>query len=1522
MSSREKLLDFLTAHISLYHSKTAGGSPNSNSSTRSTALRWFSSLSVHQRRAHLTILDVNFVAILTQMEEKLHSCGCGRFILLPDLPQNDGSALPTLCYRKSEGLLLRSSDSNGAEREIHGSLELFSSKEGEKGGEGGGFGRLDAVCLSEVLVEDVSRFVDVMDEITHGEFLRGGEEGEMAADWLELAWLKAKGYYSLEEFVVNRMEVSLRLAWLNSTSGKKRWPKLKERLIAAGVAANVFWRKKGCVDWWEKLDDSVKKKVYSTYLGKAARSMRADMVKGKVHFSDDKMWFYDGSNKHLLRCDSDSLGKRNIATSRRIFSKVRFKAKPAEYSGDLSALCQIFNSLYILQVISTLLYAAQFDGYQKEKLFFSSLDCINSISDIIIRKLRELLMVISLDCTKIELLGEENTDSRIKKVNEKHVSNSRKKKGKNHNKKLNPVPRPSQDNSKPIMPAKGRVAGKLCISHEDIRQLEKYDCEVPEKDPAHENHLTVHPMEPVKGISNGKVQNASRKSRKERKKRKSCGSNGPEVDNCQSRSIKVTSARIDRPDANSSLSSSLGTDIIEQHVESCYSTKTDTHLCLSNNQNVGVVNDGATRPITKPGSMDGNLDSGATNVEAVNNCNDNVSSNVIDHANYAVCDSGSQMKGSEPEGKTSQGTEHESLGLLRVRAMNSPAYTSYEWPSTAPIHPSTSAHHPGAADRLHLDVDHNLRSHFHHSFVQTLQLRNSPNDGAYNGIMPRPLPMSLDWPPMVRGVNRLVPSSTCNYDSDFISRRQSSFRQSIAAHSVQSGAATSEDERTVSSELMELPDVPNPLELTDEHDKNWMSEEELETHAIGLGGMDYNQYFGGGVMYWNPSDHPRTSFSRPPSLCSDDSSWAWREADMNKDVDDMVAFSSSYSANGLTSPSAGSFCSPFDPLGPGPLNYVMPGSEISSKVLHSSSTMTDIGVEESVSGSVSNISGDGDVTTVDSLPYPILRPIIIPSMPRERSRSEFKRSYDHKSPCVPQNRRDQPRIKRPPSPVVLCVPRAPHPPPPSSVGDSRKHRGFPTVRSGSSSPRHWGVKGWFHDGINFEETIMPMEGSEVIWPSWRNKGLPSRQITPPLAGTLLQDRLIAISQLARDQEHPDVTFPLQPPESQNNSPHKASLPLVHDILHDEINSFCKQVSAENFIRKPYINWAVKRVARSLQVLWPRSRTSVYGSNATGLSLPSSDVDLVVGLPPVRNLEPIKEAGILEGRNGIKETCLQHAARYLANQEWVKSDSLKIVENTAIPIIMLVVEVPTDLFSTPSNVQTPKEETVQVPSDNGTPIQNDAGNTESTASLNWSKIGNGSNDEFKSVRLDISFKSSTHTGLQTTGLVKDLTERFPAVTPLALVLKQFLADRSLDQSYSGGLSSYCLILLITRFLQHEHHHGRPINQNYGSLLMDFLYFFGNVFDPRQMRISVQGSGVYLNRERGCNIDPLCIDDPLFLTNNVGRNCFRIHQCIKAFADAYAMLENILTCLDNDGIDAKTTSKLLPKLIPSIGHLVGT
>ncbi|KAF5950730.1 hypothetical protein HYC85_012723 [Camellia sinensis] len=143
--------------------------------------------------------------------------------------------------------------------------------------------------------------------------------------------------------------------------------------------------------------------------------------------------------------------------------------------------------------------------------------------------------------------------------------------------------------------------------------------------------------------------------------------------------------------------------------------------------------------------------------------------------------------------------------------------------------------------------------------------------------------------------------------------------------------------------------------------------------------------------------------------------------------------------------------------------------------------------------------------------------------------------------------------------------------------------------------------------------------------------------------------------------------------------------------------------------------------------------------------------LVVCLPPVRNLEPIKEAGILEGRNGIKETCLQHAARYLANQESVKSDSLKIVENTAVPIIMLLVEVPHDLITPAvSTISTLKEEPTEVISGDN-PFQTNMANLKSSASPKCSNMITDDYKDMKSIHLDISFLSPSHIGLQTTEL---------------------------------------------------------------------------------------------------------------------------------------------------------------------------
>ncbi|CAL9232562.1 unnamed protein product [Arabidopsis halleri] len=1458
--AQNQLIDSLTSHISLYHSHSSSSMANTSPNPRSAILRWFSSLSVHQRLSHLTFVDPKFVQILLQMLGYIRTKGPGSFIILPDLPSSD---LPSLCFKKSRGLISRVAESNEPERFVFDSTRLFGSTEGESAQDCScSVNSLDSVVMAYEFLTNVDRFVETMDALSNGAFLRG-EESDLGPNWVELEWLKAKGYYSMEAFIANRLEVSLRLAWLNTNSGKRRGIKLKEKLNAAAAAANSYWRKKACVDWWQNLDAATHKRIWTCLLGKSAKSVIYEILREANQAQQGDMWLFNFASARKRRTDTSAVSFCDMILEPNSVSR-----KPVTLASNLSGL-------YVLQEFASLLILCQNGLVPVQSVFFSSLGTITTLVDCILRKLRGFLMVISIDSVKVELL-DDNTHkcSPSSSSNQKLCSTSRKHKGKTRNLKK-PSPEATSDKNVNLSTKSGK---KDQAKLEFNKNREAIECK---KVPTASTMISgpeasAATMEVVPGLVARKGR--TKKKRKEKNKSKKCTSleNTGEVN----KSVVNSSDIVEAPKCDSSCTSAnqlpqenINAQIIGEHGSfSCERSRSGTCASVNGAANCEYSGEEELHDKAETHVISSNLSSadpaGGPSRENVN-------------SQKSCCPGDRKEKLTMPNGRSRTLEEGESHRIHHQRreagygiASSSSEFVSYEWPAVAPMYFShVNSHLPTATDRLHLDVGHNLHAYVRQPFVSTVQHARNPSiEGSHKQVLSRPMPMSLDWPPMVHSNCGLTTAFACNYDSGI---------------------------------LVDIPEQKNKPELGNECENNWMLEEDFEVHTVS--GVDYNQYFGGGVMYWNPSDHLGTGFSRPPSLCSDDSSWAWHEAEMKRSVDDMVAFSSSYSANGLDSPTAASFCSPFHPLGPAsqPLGYVVPGNEISTKILQAPPTTSEGAGEEEVSGTLASLSGDVEGNSGDSLPYPILRPIIIPNM----SKSDYKRSYDTKSPNVPPTRREHPRIKRPPSPVVLCVPRAPRPPPPSPVSNSRARRGFPTVRSGSSSPRHWGMRGWFHDGVNWEEPC----GAEVVLP-WRNKSLAVRPIIQPLPGALRQDHLIAMSQLGRDQEHPDVAFPLQPPELLN-CPMQESLSLIHGLLNDEIDSFCKQVAAENMARKPYISWAIKRVTRSLQVLWPRSRTNIFGSSATGLSLPSSDVDLVVCLPPVRNLEPIKEAGILEGRNGIKETCLQHAARYLANQEWVKTDSLKTVENTAIPIIMLVVEVPCDLVC---SIQSPKDGPDCITVD-----QDSNGNTEmvgfeDSAAANSLPTNTGNLANAKSVRLDISFKTPSHTGLQTTQLVKDLTEQFPAATPLALVLKQFLADRTLDQSYSGGLSSYCLVLLITRFLQHEHHLGRSINQNLGGLLMDFLYFFGNVFDPRQMRVSVQGSGIYRNRERGYSIDPIHIDDPLFPTNNVGRNCFRIHQCIKAFSEAYSVLENELTCItsSSDSCGKQQLHNLLPKIIPSI------
>jgi len=161
--------------------------------------------------------------------------------------------------------------------------------------------------------------------------------------------------------------------------------------------------------------------------------------------SDDEIWLYSVGVDKLMQHNRPMSAQRTVSALPAdmefgtVISPVTFCKKPA-------ALARAFNSLLVLHEVNMMVTSNLNSEYDIGKLFFSSLGSVCTISDCILRKMRGFFMVISLDCTKLELLGEALDKSSSGKPKEKLSVSNRKKKGRNRNtKRQNPVSKTCTD---------------------------------------------------------------------------------------------------------------------------------------------------------------------------------------------------------------------------------------------------------------------------------------------------------------------------------------------------------------------------------------------------------------------------------------------------------------------------------------------------------------------------------------------------------------------------------------------------------------------------------------------------------------------------------------------------------------------------------------------------------------------------------------------------------------------------------------------------------------------------------------------------------------------------------------------------------------------------------------------------------------------------------------------------------------------------------------------------------------------
>ncbi|CAG5107900.1 Oidioi.mRNA.OKI2018_I69.chr1.g3543.t2.cds [Oikopleura dioica] len=173
------------------------------------------------------------------------------------------------------------------------------------------------------------------------------------------------------------------------------------------------------------------------------------------------------------------------------------------------------------------------------------------------------------------------------------------------------------------------------------------------------------------------------------------------------------------------------------------------------------------------------------------------------------------------------------------------------------------------------------------------------------------------------------------------------------------------------------------------------------------------------------------------------------------------------------------------------------------------------------------------------------------------------------------------------------------------------------------------------------------------------------------------------------------------------------------------------------------------------------------------------------------------------------------------------------------------------------------------------------------------------DMITDIKVDISFNMKT--GVTAIGLVKGYIRQFPALRYLVLVLKQFLLQRDMNEVWTGGISSYGLILMVVSFLQQQGADDTADEVNLGVLLIKFLRFYGMEFEYSKCCIRVKNGGQFIKKEEmaaqmkeapsGPKYVPnfLSIEDPLTPSNDVGRASHGAENVKDAFLFAYRLLD---------------------------------
>jgi len=214
-------------------------------------------------------------------------------------------------------------------------------------------------------------------------------------------------------------------------------------------------------------------------------------------------------------------------------------------------------------------------------------------------------------------------------------------------------------------------------------------------------------------------------------------------------------------------------------------------------------------------------------------------------------------------------------------------------------------------------------------------------------------------------------------------------------------------------------------------------------------------------------------------------------------------------------------------------------------------------------------------------------------------------------------------------------------------------------------------------------------------------------------------------------------------------------------LQKNIEDFILQLREWQQTTLPVYQELVSEIISKMKECYPLCSVETYGSYATGLLLPYSDIDLVVG--------------------GVQENpavLLQSLVPSFKSLPYVSK--VHSILKASIPLVKVYCEVAS-----------------------------------------------------KCVSVDITAAEEKHKGVSAVELVQKFINRYSTLSSIYLVIKQLMYFNNFHEAFRGGISSYCLFLLMVFYYQEQGAYWEASvandNSRLSEILAKVLYFFAWEFD---------------------------------------------------------------------------------------------